>query len=80
MNPIHWAPADVPEGWRAVTYGEGQQQYQPLPSITNGEQVRTRWQPTAAERAAILAGADIELTQWTFGGLLQPVSMGLSGA
>lgn len=61
-------PALVPAGSRAVVIAEHQAEYRDLPSIrTPDGQVITRWQPTAAERAALAAGEDIFVTLLSHG-------------
>ena len=68
-------PRLVPEGSIArVLNGPRGDEYQDLPSIiTPDGKVISRWVPTPAERAAILAGEDIFLTVCTFNYPLQPV-------
>jgi hypothetical protein len=61
-----------------VLLGEGQPEYVPLPAVyLNAESLPmvTRWSLTEAERAAIAAGADVVLTQLTFGFRFQPVHL-----
>ena len=59
-----------------ITLAEDQPQYQPLRVLcinTPGAPVLSRWRLTAEELQAVLDGADIVLTQLTFGNLFQPV-------
>jgi hypothetical protein len=59
-----------------VVIGGQQPEYIGLPAIvTDDRMVISRWEPTAAERAAIAAGGSIFLMIWTFGHPLQPLAM-----
>lgn len=63
-----------------VVYAANQPEYDPLPArrLPDGT-LRTRWQPDAIERRAILDGACIELEILTFGNPLQPVRLAVEG-
>jgi hypothetical protein len=61
---------------KEVVYAKDQPEYQPLPVLKNRDGVLlSRWSLTEQERAAIAAGADIFLMNWTFHQPLQPVRM-----
>lgn len=74
MRPV--APrVGLPE----ITIAEEQVEYLPLTGVpveyedgTRG--ILTRWRFTPAERSAIAAGADLYLTQLTFGRPMQPLA------
>lgn len=78
MTPID--PDVQVDGWEAKTYAKTQPEYRPLPCLyqrgPHGA-VLSRWRPTAEELAALLAGSDLYLEQWTFGEALQPVKLGV---
>jgi len=64
------------ESYRRVTFGADQPEYAPLPAVVFvGPEARvlTRWVPGREERAAIAAGALLQLEVLTFGERLQPV-------
>jgi hypothetical protein len=57
-----------------IHFGVEQPEYEPLPALrTKGPHydVMSRWQPTDEERKLIAAGADIYVTQRTFGNSYQ---------
>jgi hypothetical protein len=59
-----------------VVLGKNQPEYVSLPAVyldTEARPMITRWRLSHEERVAIAAGADIVLTQLTFGNLFQPV-------
>ena len=61
-----------------IVIGEGQPQYDPLPVVyLEGDHrpMLTRWRLSHEERVAIAAGADIVLTQLTWGHAFQPVHL-----
>lgn len=62
-----------------AVYGEGQDEYLPLPALkldgTNGE-VITKWKPSFKDRIKILFGAHVYTSQLTFQRLLQPIRLG----
>lgn len=61
---------------KEVVYAKDQAQYKPLPVLRNPDGVLlSRWQLSDWERAAIAAGADLYLYNWTFNQPLQPVMM-----
>jgi hypothetical protein len=62
-------PALVPAGSRAIVIAEHQtDEYIALPSVrTPYGKVITRWQLTDEERRALLLGADVFLTIWSYG-------------
>ncbi len=56
--------------------------YQPLPARISEDglyQVYTRWQLSDEEREALAAGADLMLSQMTFGQALQPLRPWVAG-
>ena len=64
-----------------VVYAKDQPEYLPLRTLRSSTQERrvlSRWTLTPEQRRAVAAGADIFLTQMTFGGPLQPVAMAVS--
>jgi len=61
-----------------VVLAKDQPQYEPLPIVRlPGKEwpLISRWRFTDEERAAVTAGADVLLTQLTFGNLFHPVSL-----
>ena len=61
-----------------IVIGKDQPEYVPLPAVyLNARTVPmlTRWRFTEQERAAIAAGADVVMTQLTFGLPFQPVHL-----
>lgn len=59
-----------------IVYGEGQEDYQPLPAWRNEEgQVVTCWELTDEEVQRIIESKKIYLMQLTFNQALQPVSL-----
>jgi len=76
MQPVD--PVGLPG--RRVDYAENQKQYETLPSNQEADgKVWSRWSLSLDERRAILNGACIELTMWTFGQPLQPVHLRVQG-
>lgn len=64
-----------------VILGKDQPEYTPLPAVyldTKARPMITRWRFSAEERSAILAGADLILTQLTFDNPFQPVHLQLT--
>lgn len=56
-------PTLLPEGSRARVINGPHREYRDLPSVVTPQgRVITRWTPTEAERAQILAGEDIYVT------------------
>lgn len=70
---------EVIPGEAHVVFGEGQEEYVPLPSVVNSLNkfgpVTSRWTFTDEERAAIAHGADVYLTMLTCYSPLQPVRL-----
>lgn len=63
---------------REILLGANQPEYVPLPAVyldVASRPMLTRWRFTDEERAAIAAGADIVLTQLTFGIPFSPVHL-----
>jgi hypothetical protein len=61
-----------------VVLGANQPEYIPLPAIyldTASRPMITRWQLTDEERGAVANGADIVMSQLTFGNPFQPVHL-----
>src|SRR5271170_7242303 len=61
-----------------IVLGENQKEYIPLPAVyldTPSLPMITRWRLSLEEIRAILRGADIVLTQLTFGADFQPVHL-----
>jgi hypothetical protein len=61
-----------------IVLGKDQPEYLPLPAVylnTATVPMVTRWRFTDEERAAIAAGADVVMTQLTFGQPFQPVHL-----
>lgn len=59
-----------------IVYAKDQPEYNPLPVLRNeGGVVLSRWKLTDSEREAIMGGADIFLSIWTFNQPLQPVRL-----
>ena len=61
-----------------IILGKDQPEYMPLPVVyLNSPSVPmlSRWRLSEEERAAVAEGADIVLTQLTFGGLFRPVNL-----
>jgi hypothetical protein len=61
-----------------IVIGKGQPQYLPLPAVylnTAELPMITRWRLTDEERALVAAGADVVLTQLTFGRPYAPIHM-----
>lgn len=75
MKPIE--PTGLP-GERIVL-AKDQSQYENLVAHVADERVYTRWSLDEDERRAILDGAAIELTTWTFGQRFQPVHLRVQG-
>ncbi len=75
VSPVIPGIAEIDE----VTWAEKQPEYNPLPAITyRGNPqipVTSRWRFSEQERKAIAEGADLYLTQLTFGGPLQPICL-----
>lgn len=67
-----------------INFGVDQPQYEPLPCLRSsratGYKVMSRWQPSDEERRQIAAGADVYLTQITFGHEFQPSVLVVSDA
>lgn len=64
-----------------IVLGKNQRQYIPLPAVylsTPTVPMLTRWRFSDEERAQIAAGADIVLTQLTFGTPFSPVHLQVS--
>jgi hypothetical protein len=67
-------PDLMPPGSRAFIINGPKHEYNDLPAVVTPQgRVVSRWSPTEAERARILAGEDLYLTICTFGQRLQPV-------
>ena len=75
MDPVE--PDGLP-GDRVVL-AKDQPQYKDLVATITSECVHTRWSLDESERRAILDGACIELTTWTFGQQFQPVHLRVQG-
>ena len=76
MKPI--SPVLPTPDCKEVTLGAGQPEYFPLPAVfidAVGSPVLTRWELTDYERALITGGADVVITQLTFGAAFQPVHL-----
>jgi hypothetical protein len=61
-----------------IVLGKDQPEYLPLPAVylsTQSLPMITRWSLTEEERSAIAAGADLVLTQLTFGSYYHPVHL-----
>ncbi len=61
-----------------VVIGKNQPQYIPLPAVyldTPATPIISRWRLTSQERDAIAFGADVVMTQLTFGNAFQPVNL-----
>lgn len=59
-----------------VVYAKDQPEYHPLPVLRNSAGVvMSRWKLTDEEREAVLAGADLLLSVWTFNQHLQPLRL-----
>jgi hypothetical protein len=61
-----------------IILGAGQPEYDPLPAVyldTPERPMVTRFELTEEERAAIVCGADIVMTQLTFRNPFQPVNL-----
>ena len=59
-----------------VVLGKGQPEYIPLPAVyldTKARPMITRWRLSDEERVQVENGADIVLTQLTFGNPFQPI-------
>ena len=59
-----------------VVLGKNQPEYVPLPAVyldTDARPMITRWRLSRDERVAVATGADIVLTQLTFGHPFQPI-------
>jgi hypothetical protein len=73
ISPVIPGVAEIDE----VEWAKNQPEYETLPAITMRDSkdvpATSRWQFSEAERKAIAAGADLFLSQLTFGGPLQPV-------
>lgn len=73
VSPVMPGSTDI-----EIVLGKDQPQYQPLPAVYLDRPDRpmiTRWRLTAEEREAVLAGADVVLTQLTFCNRFQPVNL-----
>lgn len=69
MTPIE--PTTIEEGSRIMTFGEGQEEYQPLPVVIDPiGMVTTEWEPTQDELDRLLCGARVRLSIQTFDPLL----------
>lgn len=78
MDPIQPTPR---AGYLPITWAKDQPEYRPLPSLVNKEgRVLTEWVLTDAERAAVALGANLTLTQLTYGTALQPLLPQIVGA
>ncbi len=65
---------------KKIVFAENQPEYIPLPStVEDAGEVWSRWELTDEERAAVVAGACIELRVSTFGHSLQPLYMRVQG-
>lgn len=74
MNPIDPLLPTKPAGTTKVIFAKDQPEYNPLPAeVTPAGAVVTRWAPTAEERALLVAGVDVYVSQLTFGTPLQPL-------
>jgi hypothetical protein len=61
-----------------IVLGKDQPEYLPLPAVYLNQPtvpMITRWRLSEVERAQIASGADIVLTQLTFGSAFQPVNL-----
>jgi len=70
-DPI-WRQAYYPAN---VVFAEHQPQYERLPAITNGREVRTLWKLSWKERFYCIFRGELRLTLLTFGNPLQPIRM-----
>jgi len=67
---------DMPDpSWRNVIFGQHQPEYERLPAITNGQEVRTLWKLAWRERLFCLLRGELRLTLLTFGKPLPPIRM-----
>lgn len=59
---------------KEIVYAKDQSEYKPLPVLKNKQGiVLSRWRLTDKEREAVVNGADIFLSVWTFNQPLQPL-------
>lgn len=79
MNPV--SPVMPGSASIEVLIGKDQPQYIPLPAVwlnTPSTPMISRWRFSEEEREAIAAGADVVMSQLTFGNPFQPVHLQVS--
>lgn len=63
------------EGYRYVTFAKDQPEYIPLPSITDGRHVITKWKLSWREKIQVLLKGNLYLSLLTYGSPLQPIKL-----
>lgn len=76
MTPVEPLERD---GFRKVVFAKDQPEYLPLPALTDGQYVITRWKLSWRERLTCLVRGDLHLGLLTFGRPLQPIRMSVTG-
>lgn len=72
MIPLEPKPR---EGFSSVVFAKDQPQYLPLPALTDGSVVETRWGLTWRERFRVFIAGHVHLQIVTFGQPLQPIRL-----
>lgn len=62
-------------GYEDVTFAKDQPEYIPLPAITDGNYVETKWRLSWRERLTTALRGNLYLSVLTFGRPLQPVRL-----
>lgn len=75
MQPVEILPTEVgcERGFKPIVFAKDQPEYLPLPALTDGHIVITRWKLTDKEIKDIFDTREIYLKVLTFGNPLQPV-------
>ena len=80
MMPV--SPVMPGSGPIEIVLGKDQPEYAPLPAVYLNNRfcpVITRWRLSDGERKAVAEGADVVLTQLTFGNPFSPVHLQVAG-
>jgi hypothetical protein len=77
MEPTTIALTDVgcELGFRSIVFAKDQPQYIPLPALSDGNKVLTKWKLSKEELEEIAITGEIYLKILTFGDKLQPIQL-----
>lgn len=75
MEPAVIQETDIAceRGFKKVIFAKDQPEYNPLPALTDGESVITKWKLTDADIKKIFDTREIYIKVLTFGSPLQPI-------